>query len=124
MFASLKISTQGTGTQGGVSSLTTAEVARDARQVSFNPVDNAVLCLTGDMTFKLLRYAEGALKTFGYARTELGNYLSHSWISEEKVVLGTSDGRLQLFEGSDLKWDFTIREDEKSEVVQTHTDGK
>ncbi|KAI6655110.1 WD repeat-containing protein 65-like [Oopsacas minuta] len=102
VFASLKVSPPGAGTQAG------GEVARDAKQVSFNPTDNTVLCLTGDMIYKLLRYSEGALKTFGYARTELSNYLSHCWITEEKLVLGTSNGRLQLFEGSDLKWEYNI----------------
>ena len=123
MFATLKVSAQLTGTQGASGAATTApgvvEPLKEARHVSFSPTDNAVLCLTGDSIFKLLRYSEGALKTFGYPRTELSNYLSHAWLSDEKLVLGTSHGRLQLFEGSDLKWEFNISETDKSETGVT-----
>ena len=100
------------------------DLLREARQVSFNPSDNTVLCLTGDMIFKLLRYSEGALKTFGYARTELANYLSHCWISDEKLVVGTNNGRLQLFEGSDLKWECNICDEDKAENGQAVRDGE
>ena len=124
MFASLKVSSQGAGGTTALMSSQAGETLREAKQVSFNPSDSSVLCLTGDMIFKLLRYSEGALKTFGYARTELANYLSHCWISDEKLVLGTNNGRLQLFEGSDLKWECNICDEDKTENGQAIREGE
>uniref|UniRef100_H2ZKC8 Cilia- and flagella-associated protein 57 n=1 Tax=Ciona savignyi TaxID=51511 RepID=H2ZKC8_CIOSA len=77
-----------------------------AQQVSFNPQDNTQICVVGNHIFKLFRYAEGNLKPFGFQKMDLQNYLSHAWVSDERVVVGTDTGRLLLFENGELKTEF------------------
>lgn len=78
------------------------------RQVSFNPEDNTQICLSGEKLFKLFRYNEGNLKQFAFVKVEAQNYLCHAWLSEDRLVLGTDNGKIQLFEGGDLKNEFTV----------------
>lgn len=75
-------------------------------QVSFNPRDNTQICVSGNQIFKLFRYTDGNLKQFGYTKSEPQNFLCHSWVSEERVVVGTSTGRLLMFENGEIKLDF------------------
>ncbi|XP_075386789.1 cilia- and flagella-associated protein 57 [Tenrec ecaudatus] len=83
-------------------------------QVSFNPQDNTQVCVTGNGIFKLLRFAEGTLKQTNFQRGELQNYLSHAWVSDDKIVVGTNTGKLFLFESGDPRWETNI-------MVKEHT---
>ncbi|XP_061488605.1 cilia- and flagella-associated protein 57 isoform X1 [Rhineura floridana] len=83
-------------------------------QVSFNPQDNTQVCVTGNGIFKLFRYTEGTLKQTNFLRGEPQNYLSHAWLSEEKVIVGTDTGKLYLFESGDLRWETSI---ERKEII-------
>uniref|UniRef100_A0A8D2ITN9 Cilia and flagella associated protein 57 n=1 Tax=Varanus komodoensis TaxID=61221 RepID=A0A8D2ITN9_VARKO len=88
-------------------------------QVSFNPQDNTQVCVTGNGIFKLFRYTEGTLKQTNFLRGEPQNYLSHAWLSEEKVIVGTDTGKLYLFDSGDLRWETTIEHKETvSEVAR------
>ena len=77
-------------------------------QVSFNPQDNTQVCVTGNGMFKLLRFAEGTLKQTNFQRGEPQNYLAHTWVSEDKIIVGTDTGRLFLFESGDQRWETSI----------------
>ncbi|XP_019386797.1 PREDICTED: cilia- and flagella-associated protein 57 isoform X1 [Crocodylus porosus] len=77
-------------------------------QVSFNPQDNTQICITGNGIFKLFRYIEGTLKQTNFQRGEPQNYLSHAWLSEERVIVGSDMGKLFLFESGDLRWETNI----------------
>uniref|UniRef100_A0A8D1JCS1 Cilia- and flagella-associated protein 57 n=1 Tax=Sus scrofa TaxID=9823 RepID=A0A8D1JCS1_PIG len=77
-------------------------------QVSFSPQDNTQVCVTGNGMFKLLRFAEGTLKQTNFQRGEPPNYLAHTWVSEDKIVVGTDAGRLFLFESGDQRWETSI----------------
>eukprot|EP00731_Ephydatia_muelleri_P018745 Em0011g785a len=77
-------------------------------QVSFNPEDNTQICLSGEKLFKLFRYNEGNLKQFAFVKVEAQNYLCHAWLSEDRLALGTDSGKIQLFEGGELKNEFTV----------------
>ena len=83
--------------------------------MSFNPQDNTQLCVIGNGIFKHFRYSEGNLKPFNFMKMEAQNYLCHAWVSEERVVVGTSTGHLLLFEAGELKSEFVLAEkkDEK-----------
>ncbi|XP_054836556.1 cilia- and flagella-associated protein 57 [Eublepharis macularius] len=81
-------------------------------QVSFNPQDNTQVCVTGNGIFKLFRYTEGTLKQTNFLRGEPQNYLSHAWLSEEKVIVGTDTGKLYLFDSGDLRWETSIERKE------------
>ncbi|XP_060629266.2 cilia- and flagella-associated protein 57 [Anolis sagrei] len=97
-------------------------------QVSFNPQDNTQVCVTGNGIFKLFRYTEGTLKQTNFVRGEPQNCLSHAWLSEEKVIVGTDTGRLLLFDSGDLRWETSIERKEqasaasKEEHMQESTD--
>ncbi|XP_032349913.1 cilia- and flagella-associated protein 57 isoform X3 [Camelus ferus] len=77
-------------------------------QVSFNPQDNTQVCVTGNGMFKLLRFAEGTLKQTNFQRGEPQNYLAHTWVSDDRIIVGTDTGRLFLFESGDQRWETSI----------------
>ncbi|XP_036858184.2 cilia- and flagella-associated protein 57 isoform X2 [Manis javanica] len=77
-------------------------------QVSFNPQDNTQVCVTGNGIFKLLRFAEGTLKQTNFQRGEPQNYLAHTWVSDDRIVVGTDTGKLFLFESGDQRWETSI----------------
>ena len=66
------------------------------------------MSVIGEKLFKLFRYSEGNLKQFAFLKTNPLNYLSHTWLSEERLMLGTDGGKVQLFEIGDLKNEFEV----------------
>lgn len=77
-------------------------------QVSFNPQDNTQVCVTGNGMFKLLHFAEGTLKQTNFQRGEPQNYLAHTWVSDDRIIVGTDTGKLFLFESGDQRWETSI----------------
>ncbi|XP_023077327.1 cilia- and flagella-associated protein 57 isoform X1 [Piliocolobus tephrosceles] len=77
-------------------------------QVSFSPQDNTQVCVTGNGMFKLLRFTEGTLKQTNFQRGEPQNYLAHTWVADDKIVVGTDTGKLFLFESGDQRWETSI----------------
>ncbi|KAI8825817.1 WD40-repeat-containing domain protein [Fimicolochytrium jonesii] len=89
----------GSGKEGGLGSA--------INQVSFNPSDNTQLCVIGNGIFKLYRYSEGLLKQFSFQKVEPKNYLSHCWTTEDRIIVGTEDGKIMIFEpNGELKTEF------------------
>jgi hypothetical protein len=80
-------------------------------QVSFNPQDNTQLCVIGNTIFRHFRYSEGNLKPFNFQKMEPQNYLCHAWVSEERIVVGTDNGRLLLFEAGELRNEINLASD-------------
>ncbi|KFP87078.1 WD repeat-containing protein 65, partial [Apaloderma vittatum] len=76
--------------------------------VSFNPQDNAQVCLTGNGFFKLFKYTEGALKQINLQKGAPQNYLCHAWLSEEEVICGTDTGKLIVFKSGELHWETSV----------------
>ena len=72
------------------------------------------MCIIGEKVFKLYRYSEGAFKQFAFTKTEPQLYLCQAWLSEDRLILGTDSGKVQLFEGGDLKNEFVISTDSAS----------
>lgn len=66
------------------------------------------MCITGEKLYKMFRYSEGHLKQFAFMKAEPSNYLCLAWLSEDRVVLGTDAGKVQLFEGGELKNEFDV----------------
>lgn len=66
------------------------------------------MCIVGEKLFKLFRYSEGNLKQFAFMKTEPSSYLCLAWISEDRLVTGTTNGRIQLFEVGELKSEFSL----------------
>jgi WD40 repeat protein len=93
-------------------------------QVSFNPQDNTQLCVIGNGIFKLFRFSEGSLKQFAFQKLETQNYLSQTWVSDERVMIGTDTGRLLLFESGELKTEFNMATiDANKDRSSASTDG-
>ena len=79
--------------------------------------------MIGEKIFKLFRYGEGSLKQFAFTKAEPQNYTSHAWISEERLLLGTDTGKIQLFEVADLKSEFYVNpppQSAESSKASTH----
>ena len=74
-------------------------------QCSFNPIDNSVVCVTGDGICRFLRITDQTLKPLpgGMGKREPQTYLCHAWMSEERVVVATDTGELLLLEAGELK---------------------
>ena len=72
---------------------------------TFNPVDNSVICVTGDGICRFLRITDQTLKPLPGAmgKREPQAYLCHAWMSEERVVVATDTGELLLLEAGELK---------------------
>nr|XP_011762100.1 cilia- and flagella-associated protein 57 isoform X6 [Macaca nemestrina] len=93
-------------------------------QVSFSPQDNTQVCVTGNGMFKLLRFTEGTLKQTNFQRGEPQNYLAHTWVADDKIVVGTDTGKLFLFESGDQRWETSImvkeptRDSKNLDVIQ------
>ena len=66
------------------------------------------MCIAGEKLFKLYRYTEGNLKQFAFMKTEPSHYLCLAWISEDRLLLGTDHGKVQLFEVGELKNEFSL----------------
>lgn len=77
-------------------------------QVSFNPFNNTQLCVSGFGVFKLFRYAEGTLKQSSFAKVEQLNFLSHAWLTADRMVAGTDSGRLLVFESGSLRKEISV----------------
>ena len=77
-------------------------------QVSFNPNDNAQFCVVGNGVFKTYKYNEGNLKANPIQKIEPQNFLCHSWLSEDRIIVGTDTGKMLLFEGQEHKKDFHV----------------
>ncbi|KAI8811608.1 WD40-repeat-containing domain protein, partial [Cladochytrium replicatum] len=80
----------------------TNNVNSEIHQMSLDPYDSAPhLCVTGSSVFRLFRYVEGGIKLIAHQKSDR-NLLTHSWVSDMRVVVGTEDAKLLIFEGGDL----------------------
>jgi WD40 repeat protein len=61
-------------------------------QCTFNPIDNTVICVTGDGICRFLRITDQTLKPLPGAmgKREPQAYLCHAWMSEDRVVVVSS----------------------------------
>eukprot|EP00397_Hematodinium_sp_SG-2012_P003973 GEMP01003983.1.p1 GENE.GEMP01003983.1~~GEMP01003983.1.p1 ORF type:complete len:1382 (+),score=370.47 GEMP01003983.1:167-4312(+) len=70
-------------------------------EVSFNPTDSSVICVTGEHIFKFLRLQEGTFKTIPSQLSkyrEQQSFLCHSWLQDEGLVVGCQNGELLVFD--------------------------
>lgn len=69
--------------------------------------------MVGDGVLKLLRFADGNLKQTNFQKLELQNFLTHAWMSEDRIIVGTDLGKLYLFELAELRWEYKITLDHR-----------
>ncbi|XP_058246896.1 cilia- and flagella-associated protein 57-like [Hemibagrus wyckioides] len=71
-------------------------------QVSFNPVDNTRICVSGNHVFKIFQLEKDCLKKISTFKMDSENIKSHAWLSEDSIVLGTERGKLLLLKDGEL----------------------
>ncbi|XP_061115383.1 cilia- and flagella-associated protein 57-like [Conger conger] len=86
-------------------------------KVSFNPQNNTQIFVCAHGVFKFFSYAEGALKQTNTKKQESHHYLSHDWVSENEIIMGTDKGQLLLFKYQDLQWKTDLRTTQESERI-------
>ena len=82
-------------------------------QVSFNPQDNTQICTVGHGLFKMFRYAESALKPSQSLKQENFNFTCHCWISDDRLLAGTDQGKLFVIQNGEILHEIKI--DSRSE---------
>jgi len=87
---------------------TSTNVSNEVYQVSFNPNDNTQVCVVGNAIFKIYKYHDQNMRVHPIQKFEPQNFLCHSWLSEERLLVGTDQGRMLLFEGGEYKNDFHV----------------
>ncbi|XP_018608707.1 cilia- and flagella-associated protein 57 [Scleropages formosus] len=102
----------------------TSGITNPVNQVSFNPQDNTQICVIGNGIFKIFRYTEGVLKQSNFLKLETHNFLSHVWMSQERVIAGTEAGRLTVFESGELRWEMSVTSNITTQEAQRSTERK
>lgn len=76
--------------------------------VSSNPTDQSLVCVTGNGIFKLLRYGEGGYKILSIPKLDTKNIMGHCW-ADDRVVLCTDDGKLYAADhNGEIKWESAV----------------
>jgi hypothetical protein len=72
-------------------------------QVACNPTDNSVVVIVGPQLFRLLSASDKTWRQYGWSQAESLNIISVAWLSFDRVIGGTSDGKLLLVDSGELK---------------------
>ena len=84
---------------------TTNALMAQVHACSFSLTDNNNIAVVGNGILKQLRLTESAMKLLQspLGQREPENFVSHAWLSDERLVVGTDTGGLLVIEGSELK---------------------
>ena len=73
-------------------------------QVSFCPWDSNVILVIGKSLIRIFRVMEGQLRPVSVnVRREHANFISHTWLWDDKLLLGTEAGEILLLEGLEYR---------------------
>jgi WD40 repeat protein len=67
------------------------------RECSFNPMDSSIVAVVGDGIFKFFQLKEG-LKQSPVQAPRLANFLCHTWLSDDRMLVCCESGELMLFD--------------------------
>ena len=59
--------------------------------------------LVGPQLFRLLSASEKIWRQYGWSKTESLNFSCVAWLSFDRVLAGTNDGRLVMIDGGELR---------------------
>ncbi|KAI9208884.1 WD40-repeat-containing domain protein, partial [Polychytrium aggregatum] len=81
----------------------TSNANAEIHQMSCNPYDSGAtqVCVTGNGIFRIFRYSEGNFKLLSQQKSDK-NLLCHTWVSDTRVVAGTEDSKLLVYDSGDL----------------------
>ncbi|CAF0728049.1 unnamed protein product [Brachionus calyciflorus] len=77
-------------------------------QISFNPQDNSQICAIGNSILKMYRYADGILKNISSLKQETHNFISHTWLNDEKLIAGNDRAELFLVQNSEILMEYKL----------------
>ncbi|CAF4141329.1 unnamed protein product, partial [Adineta steineri] len=89
-------------------------------QVSFNPQDNTQICATGHGLFKMFRYTDSTLKPSQNLKQEHFNFTCHCWISDERLLAGTDQGKLLVIQNGEILHEIKVDTKSDSRSVTSH----
>lgn len=73
-------------------------------QVSFCPWDNNVIIVIGKGLVRIFRITEGQLRPVSVnTRRDQANFISHTWLWDDKLLLGTEGGEILLLESLEFR---------------------
>ncbi|KAJ1436600.1 quinon protein alcohol dehydrogenase-like superfamily [Ochromonadaceae sp. CCMP2298] len=73
-------------------------------QVSFCPWDSAVVLVIGRGILRLFRHSEGQLRQIALiVRRESANFISHVWLPEDNLLIGTDTGEIMFIENFEFR---------------------
>ena len=73
-------------------------------QVSFCPWDSNVIIVIGKGLVRIFRITEGQLRPVSVnTRRDHANFISHTWLWDDKLLLGTEGGEILLLEGLEYR---------------------
>lgn len=76
----------------------------EVNQVSFCPWDATLCVVLGRGFVKLFRVLEGVFKAVPISvRRDNGNFISHCWLADEILILGTEQGEILLVEAGEFR---------------------
>ncbi|TPX34714.1 D-alanine---D-alanine ligase [Synchytrium microbalum] len=77
----------------------TGEAPKTVRQVSVNPSDGTLVCVSGEGLFAVYRYTDGSFTDVPVnGLSENQDYRAHTWISQERLAVGTNTGMIYVLE--------------------------
>ena len=77
-------------------------------KISFNPQDNSQICVIGNGVMKMYRYADGILKNYLTLKQDTHHFISHTWLSDEKLVAGNNRAELFLIQNCEILAEYKI----------------
>ena len=73
-------------------------------QISFCPWDPSTIIVVGKSILRLFRFVEGQLRQATITvRRELSNFISHLWLPDENLLVGTDAGDIMLIENFEFR---------------------
>ena len=73
-------------------------------EISISPWSSSSLCVTGISGMRILKYTPNQLKAVDpMAKRREYRYTTHTWFDDEKLVVGTVEGDILIFEHLELK---------------------
>nr|CDS31813.1 WD repeat containing protein 65 [Hymenolepis microstoma] len=90
-----------------IASVKTSQFKR-IHEVSINPYDSTLICVTGKETFRLYKYTDEFIKPVGHSRVDRHNIRCHAWISDDRIAIGTVEGKLLLIKNGEVLEEHTV----------------
>lgn len=97
--------------KGRLESSTRANNANGTGSVSHitcNPNDANLLALVGENLVRILACTDFSWRQFGYCKGDQWNFTSAAWLSQDRLLIGSADGKLLFIESGELKMIFNV----------------